>query len=74
MSINAAIVFIATDEMGATSRYEPQIEICSCINEGICTINGILNQMANPIELNCLCTEGKDHSQNRYFWLSKCTC
>lgn len=53
--IDTTTLFIATDELGASTQYEPKIEFCNCINEGICTLNGTLNQMANPIDLNCIC-------------------
>ena len=53
------ILFIATDDMGATSQYEPQIEFCQCASNANCTLQGVLDQMANPVDLTCICGTGK---------------
>ncbi len=55
---NRTIVFTAVDDMNANTVYEPIIEICSCLNGGTCTSEGLLNQMANPLTLNCICLDG----------------
>ncbi len=60
-SIDRPIVFLATDAMNASSQYEPRIEICRCLNGGRCTLDGILDQTVNPIDLNCDCSSGKCH-------------
>ena len=57
--INSPIVFLATDELGASSQYEPQIEFCQCLNGSVCTLDGVLNQLANPVDLNCICLTGR---------------
>jgi len=56
---NRTIIFLATDDLNANFRYEPIIEICQCENGGNCTLNGILDRTANPIDLNCICSEGE---------------
>lgn len=55
--VDRTILFLATDDMDASTQYEPRIEFCSCeiMNGGICTLNGVLDQTANPIDLNCIC-------------------
>ena len=57
--INSSIVFLATDELNASSQYEPQIEFCQCLNGSVCTLDGVLNQLANPVDLNCICSTGR---------------
>lgn len=56
--IDSPIVFVATDDMGASSQYEPRIEFCQCRNASECTLEGVLNQLANPVDLNCVCSTG----------------
>lgn len=56
--IDGPIVFVATDDLGASSQYEPQVEFCQCQNGSQCTLEGILNQLANPVDLNCICATG----------------
>ena len=53
--MDRTILFIATDDLNATAQYEPRIEFCSCMNGGMCTLGGILDQTANPLDLNCIC-------------------
>ena len=55
-SLDRTILFLATDDMSASTQYEPRIEFCSCQNGGMCTLNGLLDQTANPVDLNCICT------------------
>lgn len=56
--IENPIVFLATDDLGASSQYKPQIQFCQCQNGAECTLQGVLNQLANPVDLNCLCAPG----------------
>ena len=53
------IVFLATDTMNASSQYVPRIEFCECMNSGVCTLDGLLDQTANPVMLDCICDNGK---------------
>ena len=53
------IVFLATDTMNASSQYVPRIEFCQCLNNGECTLEGLLDQTANPVMLDCICDNGK---------------
>jgi hypothetical protein len=55
------VVFVATDDLDASSQYEPQIGFCQCLNGGECTMQGLLDQMANPVDLNCLCASGNSN-------------
>lgn len=56
--IDRPIVFVATDEMGASFQYEPRVEFCQCRDESECTLQGVLNQLANPVDLECICLTG----------------
>ena len=58
------IVFLATDDMNATSQYIPRIEFCQCLNNGECTLEGLLDQTANPVMLDCICDNGKLNNDN----------
>ena len=57
--IESPIVFLATDDIDASSQYTPQIEFCQCQNGSNCTLDGVLNQLANPVDLNCICSGGE---------------
>ena len=57
--IESPIVFLATDDIGASSQYSPQIEFCQCQNGANCTLDGVLNQLENPVDLNCICSGGE---------------
>ena len=57
--IQNPIVFLATDELDASSQYEPRIEFCQCLNGAECTLQGVLNQLENPVDLNCFCAPGE---------------
>jgi hypothetical protein len=52
-------VFAAVDDMSASTLYEPQIEFCQCLNGAECTLDGVLNQIANPVDLACICSTGR---------------
>lgn len=49
--------FVATDTRGASSTFMPRVELCSCVNGGECTLNGVVSDSAT-ITMNCLCLEG----------------
>ena len=57
--VASPIVFRATDDLGASSDYQPRLEFCRCRDEGECTLNGVPDRSANPLDLNCACTTGK---------------
>lgn len=63
-AINRSIIFTASDDLGVSSHYEPRIEICSCLNNGTCTLDGVINRVTNPIDLNCVCPEGNSESKS----------
>lgn len=54
-----SLVFIAIDSRGAASTFAPRVEICACVNEGVCTANGLLSANSTLL-LNCQCTEGNE--------------
>ena len=35
-----------------------QIQICGCENRGICNADGVVDESANPLILDCTCPEG----------------
>lgn len=51
------LMFIATDTKGAASVFTPKVEICACVNRGLCTLDGISSTNAT-IALNCICPQG----------------
>lgn len=59
---NKTLVFIANDTRGAASLFIPTVEICACVNEGVCTLDGLLTSNTTVV-MNCLCSEGECHSQ-----------
>ncbi len=59
------LVFIANDSRGAASTFIPTVEICACVNGGMCTRAGIITNNAT-ILLNCQCTEGKKNCHDPY--------
>ena len=63
--IQNPIVFLATDDLGASSQYEPIIEFCQCLNGSMCTLEGVLNQLANPVDLECICATGEQDRGDR---------
>ena len=60
--VESPIVFLAVDALGASTRYQPRIEFCQCLNEATCTAAGLLDQTANPLDLNCICAPGMNSS------------
>ncbi len=54
---NEQLVFIANDSRGASSMFSPIVEVCACVNGGVCTQEGLITSNAT-ITLKCMCTEG----------------
>ncbi len=54
---NEPLMFIANDSRGASSIFSPVVEVCACINRGVCTREGLVTSNAT-ITLKCRCTEG----------------
>ncbi len=63
---NETLVFIATDTRGAASVFVPTVEICACVNEGVCTLDGLLTSNTTVV-MNCLCSEGEYVSLTSWF-------
>lgn len=55
--IFSPLVFVANDSRGAVSTFEPTVEICACVNDGVCTKEGVITSNST-ILLNCICNEG----------------
>ena len=53
-----SLSFIASDSQGATAVLSPQVQICGCMNNGVCTMTGVANTDGSSILLACECTEG----------------
>ena len=51
------LVFIANDTRGASSVFIPTVEVCTCVNGGSCTLDGLLASDTTVV-LNCQCSEG----------------
>ena len=52
------ITFIANNEMGQVFTHSPTLAICACVNEGECTVDGILGTENNIFVFECECPEG----------------
>ena len=52
------LTFIARDSQNGTAVMSPQLQICGCANNGVCTMNGVTNTDGGFILLECDCTEG----------------
>ena len=55
-----SLTFVAVDSMNTVSTLSPQVEICACQNNGVCTLEGILGIMGNVIDMGCECPPGTD--------------
>ena len=62
---NEQLMFIANDSRGASSIFSPVVEVCACVNGGVCTQEGLITSNAT-ITLKCMCTEGKSQSPLNY--------
>lgn len=52
------LVFVATDFRGASSSFVTRVEVCACVNGGICTLEEVLSANTTVI-MNCICDEGE---------------
>ena len=60
IDFNRTIRITARDSLNASSLLVPQIQICACNSEGgNCTLDGLIDIIANPLILNCECSLGK---------------
>ena len=60
IDFNRTIRITVRDSLNASSLLVPQIQICACDSEGgNCTLNGLIDIIANPLILNCECGPGK---------------
>ena len=60
IDFNRTIRITARDSLNASSLLVPQIQICACNSEGgNCTLDGLIDIIANPLILNCECGLGK---------------
>ena len=63
IDFNRTIRITARDSLNASSLLVPQIQICACNSEGgNCTLDGLIDIIANPLILNCQCGLGKLYS------------
>jgi len=53
------ITIVATGSGNVLSAFSPRVQLCGCINNGICTETGILNLQLPFIVLNCDCPTGR---------------
>jgi hypothetical protein len=60
IDFNRTIRITARDSLNASSLLVPQLQICACDSEGgNCTLEGLIDIIANPLILNCECNLGK---------------
>ena len=55
------LIFLAVDSRGASTTFTPTVEICACVNGGICSLDGVLSNNATVV-MNCQCTRGMTKS------------
>ena len=56
--LNLTVVAVDRNFRNVSSFFNPVVQLCACINEGNCTINGLLNIDYSFIILNCECPGG----------------
>ena len=57
---NISVTFLAVDTAGAAATLTPQVQVCGCVNGGICSLDGIFDLVtATSVIANCICPEGK---------------
>ena len=54
---NMILTFIVTDSKGASATFSPTVELCACVNEGNCTLDGLLTSNST-IVMGCHCHAG----------------
>ena len=60
VDFNRTIRITARDSLNASSLLVPQLQICACDSAGgNCTLEGLIDIVANPLILNCECSLGK---------------
>ena len=52
------ITIVARASGNASSVFNPRVQLCACVNNGTCTIDGILNIDLPFNILNCECPSG----------------
>ena len=53
------LTFYATDSLGATGILRPKVYVCSCLNGGNCTQEGMFNSTQNVTTMQCNCPAGE---------------
>ena len=57
---NISVSFLAVDGGGAAATLTPQVQVCGCVNGGMCTLDGVFNlATATSVIANCICPEGQ---------------
>ena len=60
VNFNQTIRITARDSLNASALLVPQLQICACSSTGgNCTLEGLIDVVANPLILNCQCSLGK---------------
>ena len=60
VNFNRTIRITARDSLNASSLLVPQLQVCACSSTGgNCTLDGLINIVANPLILTCQCGLGK---------------
>lgn len=52
------LTIIATTEQDARSMVVPRVQLCGCMNNGNCTVDGVPNIESPFVVLNCECPAG----------------
>ena len=74
VNFNQTIRITARDLLNATSLLVPQLQVCGCSSMGgNCTLDGLIDIIANPLILTCQCGLGKLSSAKLFLSLFKDT-
>ena len=72
VNFNQTIRITARDSLNASSLLVPQLRVCACSSTGgNCTLDGLIDIIANPLILTCQCSLGKLSSTKLFLSLFK---
>jgi len=52
------LTIVATGSRNVSSMFSPRVQLCGCVNNGICTTAGVLNLQLPFVLLSCDCPPG----------------
>jgi len=58
MAEELTLTIVARGSRNVSSMFSPRVQLCGCVNNGICTTAGVLNLQHSFILLSCACPPG----------------